>query len=115
MALPCEACGKPVHETAVDCPHCGESTGVPADPIAEHEIDVMEKFPLPLPDTTPNPLLVQHAGRAGVIDPFGRAVVDGVAKIVGAAAELLSDDDDEPVPRAIARARPKPRRNRKPT
>lgn len=107
MAVPCQTCGKPVHETVVDCPHCGESTGTPVDPIAEHEIDVMEKFPLPLPDATPNPLFAQHGGRAAVIDPLSRAVVGGVAKIVGAAAELLDHDDDEPVPRAIARAKPK--------
>jgi hypothetical protein len=109
MALPCQACGKPVHETAVDCPHCGDATGVPVDPIAEHEIDVLEKFPVPLPDTRPNPLLAQHSGRGAVIDPIGRAVVDGVVKIVGAAAELIGDDD-EPVPRAVARRKPKRKR-----
>jgi hypothetical protein len=107
MALPCEACGKPVHEMAVDCPHCGEPTGVPVDPIAEHEIDVMEKFPLPLPDATPNPLLAQHSGAGAVLEPISRAVVGGVAKIVGA---VIADDDDEPVPRAIARRKPKRRR-----
>jgi hypothetical protein len=38
MAIPCEACGRPVNEEVVVCPHCGGPTGVPVDPVAEHQV-----------------------------------------------------------------------------
>jgi hypothetical protein len=38
VAIPCDVCGEPVHERAVKCPHCGDFTGVPVDPIAAAEI-----------------------------------------------------------------------------
>lgn len=49
MAIDCNACGKPVHETVVTCPHCGEATGVPIDPIAEIEVSLLPALPPPPP------------------------------------------------------------------
>jgi hypothetical protein len=43
VAIPCDACGEPVHETSVKCPHCGDFTGVPIDPIAAAEISTLPK------------------------------------------------------------------------
>jgi hypothetical protein len=102
MAIPCESCGKPVHETAVDCPHCGDPTGVPVDPIAEHEIELMDEV-TPPPSQNLDPLPFMHDKHHVVIDPITHAIANGVAKI----ADAVRDDDDEPVPRAIARERPK--------
>ena len=54
MAIPCEKCREPVHEQIVICPHCGEPTGVPTDPIAVATIELLleseaKPEPLPLP------------------------------------------------------------------
>ena len=100
MAVACESCGQPVHETAVDCPHCGELTGVPVDPIAETEIELLPELG-DKPKENPIPLLDR---RHAVIDPIGRAVATGVARLAEAVAPA---DDDERLPRAIARKRPK--------
>lgn len=45
MAIPCNMCGNPVHEQSVKCPHCGEATGVPVDPLARATIETMRKIP----------------------------------------------------------------------
>lgn len=44
VAIPCNACSKPVHSQAVICPHCGEPTGVAADPTltAEEAVAAVE-------------------------------------------------------------------------
>jgi len=59
-----------VHEQAVVCPHCGEPTGVPADPIAELEIAQLEPveeanpvLPLALEPSTPAPELPRAIAR----------------------------------------------------
>ena len=87
MAIPCAACGKPVHEHAVKCPHCGDLTGVPVDPLALAEADATLELPREQP--------IEHR------------VVETIAKVVtyafDAAAELIRRDDDEPLPRATAR------------
>ena len=54
MPISCEHCDQPVHEQTVICPHCGDPSGVPRDPIALAEISVMieledEPEPAPLP------------------------------------------------------------------
>jgi hypothetical protein len=41
-----------VHEQVVICPHCAGPTGVPADPIAQAEIEVMR----PVDEHQPSPL-----------------------------------------------------------
>jgi hypothetical protein len=52
VAIPCEKCGQPVHEQVVICPHCGDASGVPTDPIAVAEIEVMS----PQEEHGPSPL-----------------------------------------------------------
>src|SRR5689334_11379538 len=102
MPIPCVSCAKPVFEQAVVCPHCGEPSGVPADPIAESEIATLPELPPAVHPIDPLPLETASS----IFEPIERAVVEGVAKVVGAAFELIGDtdrDDDEPVPRAIAR------------
>ena len=54
MPISCEYCNQPVHEQTVICPHCGDPSGAPHDPIALAEISVMleledEPEPAPLP------------------------------------------------------------------
>jgi hypothetical protein len=54
VAIPCEHCDQPVHEQTVICPHCGQPSGAPRDPIALAEISVLleleaEPEPAPLP------------------------------------------------------------------
>ncbi len=62
MAIPCEKCSKPVHEQVVVCPHCGELSGVPSDPIAEAEISVMTEIDGE-PEPPPLPLMLQQPAR----------------------------------------------------
>jgi hypothetical protein len=54
VPISCEHCHLPVHEQTVICPHCGDPSGVPRDPIALAEISVLleledEPEPAPLP------------------------------------------------------------------
>jgi hypothetical protein len=80
VAIPCEACGEPVHEQAVKCPHCGDFSGVPVDPIAAAEIATQ-------------PILKPE------IDPafaFGEAVI-------GVVDAVTSHPDNAELPRAVAR------------
>jgi len=96
MAIPCESCGSPVHEQVVVCPHCANDTGVPADPIATSEISL-------LPELTTEPTRDNRSLLIDAIAPIGRVV----SAVVVTAAKGLADDDDEPLPRAIAREKPK--------
>jgi hypothetical protein len=100
MAIPCEVCGKPVHEQVVVCPHCGNDTGVPADPIAELEIAAL-----------PELAAAEPADEQGPRDPHGALgrLADGVAKVVSSTAHLVigDDADDGSLPRAIAREKPR--------
>jgi hypothetical protein len=82
VAIPCDACGEPVHEQAVKCPHCGDFSGVPIDPIAAAEIS-----------TQP---IVKPAIDLDVA--FGEAVIG----IVDAVTNVASPDNAE-LPRAVAR------------
>ena len=107
MSVPCEACGKPVHEQAVKCPHCGELSGVPVDPVAAAAIEAMPVLrelpsaPLPIWPDAGHSLHVPNEGEILV----AQAIVSGVARVVDAAIELVKPDDpdDDPLPRAIAR------------
>jgi hypothetical protein len=47
-----------VNEHVVVCPHCGELSGVPTDPIAVAEISVMS--PLEEPEPAPLPFLLEN-------------------------------------------------------
>ena len=90
MAIACDACGKPVHEQAVRCPHCGDLTGVPVDPIAAAEISVTATA-IDLPSA----------------EPLEARVVSAIVDVVSAAIELVKPErsDDDPVPRATARTK----------
>ncbi len=96
MAIACDACGKPVHEQAVRCPHCGDLTGVPVDQIAAAEVRVTPATAIGLPRDA-EPLEARVAS----------AIVDVVSHAIGAAVELVKPDepDDDPVPRATARTK----------
>jgi hypothetical protein len=66
VAIPCEKCREPVHEQIVICPHCGEPTGVPTDPIAIATIELLlasEAKPEPLP----LPLMVRRSRPGKVV------------------------------------------------
>jgi len=58
VPIPCAECRKPVHEQSVICPHCGELTGIPQDPIALAEISVMTELDLD-PEPAPLPYLLE--------------------------------------------------------
>jgi hypothetical protein len=110
MAIPCASCGNPVHEQVVVCPHCAYDTGVPADPIAETEIATLPELPAPEP--------TEHLvdGNRRLVEPLGRAVATGVAKVVSAFDRVVDDDADHgPLPRAIAREKPRHDTNTKTT
>jgi hypothetical protein len=95
VAIPCDACGQPVHEQAVRCPHCGDYTGVPVDPVAAAEVELIPAvLARPRADELP-------------LDGVASALVDVVSHAIGAAAELVKPDrpDDDPLPRATARHR----------
>jgi len=100
MAIPCESCGNPVHEQVVVCPHCAYDTGVPADPIAETEIATLPELPAREPTQEQVALDPHRAGR-----------------LLNAALALVVDDDadDGPLPRAIAREKPRHDTNTKTT
>lgn len=68
MAIPCEKCHAPVHEQTVICPHCGQPTGVPTDPVAVATIEMLiagdtkpEPLPLPLMVRRSQPAKVENA------------------------------------------------------
>lgn len=82
MAIPCEVCGEPVHEQAVKCPHCGDFTGVPVDPIAAAEISTQ---PIVKPE------IDLHVA-------FGETVVSIVEAVTSEPEQA-----DAELPRAIAR------------
>ena len=105
MAIPCESCGKRVHEQVVVCPHCGHDTGVPADPLAESEIATLPELPAPQPTHEQVPL----NAHGGLIGPLGSAIANGVTVVINAAFDLVVDEDsnDGPLPRAIAREKPR--------
>jgi hypothetical protein len=96
VAIACDACGKPVHEQAVKCPHCGDFTGVPVDPVAAAEISVTTATAIDLPRDD-EPLEARVAS----------TIVDAVSHAISVAVELVKPDepDDDPVPRATARAK----------
>ena len=80
MAIPCEKCHEPVHEQVVICPHCGEPSGVPLDPIAVAAIELLkaadpkpEPLPLPLMVRSSEPPKVAHAREPG--DELPKAIV----------------------------------------
>ena len=81
MAIPCDACGEPVHEQAVKCPHCGDFTGVAIDPIAAAEIST-------LPIVKPEVDLQVAFGETMI------AIVDAVTS---------AEPDNRELPRAVAR------------
>jgi hypothetical protein len=57
VAIPCQQCDQPVHEHVVICPHCGGTTGVPDDPLALAEIEILDELERKTP-TVPLPLLL---------------------------------------------------------
>ncbi|HEY1816936.1 MAG TPA: hypothetical protein VGG74_31525 [Kofleriaceae bacterium] len=95
MAISCEACGLPVHENVVKCPHCGSFTGTPADPIAVAEAEgAMATAQEPIDDRLP------------LEARFATAIADAVTHAIDVASELVkSEQADDRLPRA--RARPK--------
>ena len=97
MAIPCEACSRPVHEQAVVCPHCGDHTGVPADPDAAVLVAALPAVPeaVTAPPSTPEEAV------ASVIAP----IVEAIGVAVGSALELLGGEPESPLPRAVARER----------
>jgi hypothetical protein len=84
VAIPCDVCGEPVHEQAVKCPHCGDFTGVPVDPIAAAEIATQ---PIVKPEVD------LHVA-------FGETVVSIVDAVTSSEPDVRADAE---LPRAIAR------------
>jgi hypothetical protein len=86
VAIPCAACGQPVHDRAVKCPHCGDLTGVPVDPLAVAEARATTSAAV-LPD-----------------EALDARVANAIVAALRALAELVArDGDDDPLPRATAR------------
>jgi hypothetical protein len=115
VAIPCNVCGKPVHSQAVICPHCGEPTGVAADPTLTGEEAVAavelariqaDTYVAPLPltgsgyggyDYEPELALIGGAAVAAfAVGAVVKSVVEAVVEERGAHPEL---------PQAIARER----------
>ena len=70
---------------------------MPSDPVAEDEIAALPELP-PTPVVTPAPAVSID------LDPLAGIVAGGVALVL----ELIgTEPDDEPLPRAIARERPR--------
>jgi hypothetical protein len=92
MAIPCEACGQPVHEKVVKCPHCGDFTGTPADPVAVAEAEDA----VGAVENRIDPSLPLEAR-------FANAIADAVTNAIDAASELVKSDRDERLPRATVR------------
>jgi len=118
VAIPCNACGKPVHSQAVICPHCGDATGVAADPTLTGEDAVAavelariqaDTYIAPLPFTgssyggygyDPEVTLIGGAAVAAfAVGAVVKSVVEAVVEERGAYPEL---------PQAIARERTPP-------
>lgn len=94
VAIPCNECGKPRHEQAVKCPHCGGFTGTPADPVAVAEA----QGTMALAHDPIDPHLPPEAR-------FAAAIADAVTSAIDVASELVKPDapDDERLPRATVR------------
>ena len=94
VPIPCNECGKPVHEHAVKCPHCGGFTGTPADPVAVAEAEGA----IALADDP----IDQHMPLEA---RFAAAIADAVTNAIDAASELVKSDSpaDERLPRATVR------------
>jgi hypothetical protein len=91
-----------VNELVVECPHCGEPSGVPPDPVAAAEIELLPELPPRTEGDNTEAVVVLTSG--------GSPFVDGIARVVGAGLDLFTNDDvaaDEPIPRAIAREKPR--------
>jgi hypothetical protein len=89
MAIACEACGEPVHEQVVVCPHCGERSGVAADVLA-----TQQSLALLATDARPP------------VDSAIEALVGALGTAVDSALDWLDGDGESELPRAIARERP---------
>ena len=104
------ACGSPVHETVVKCPHCGGRTGAaPSKPTAAEALAIAQleerRFYNEL-EIASTPVL---ATPVPVMSGF--TALGLVAEVVAAAAAAGSLDEPLPpsdVPRAIARERTRP-------
>lgn len=118
VAIPCNACSKPVHPRAVICPHCGDHTGVAADPrLTAEEAAADVEFARIGPDTyvAPPTRIGSDDSRHGY-DP-GLALIGGAAVAViavGAAVKavveaVIEERGTRPeLPQAIARERTPP-------
>jgi len=105
------ACGGPVHETAVKCPHCGGRTGAaPSKPTAAEALAIAQleerRFYNEL-EVASTPVLLTP-----IPVTSGFAALELVAGMVAAAASSLDEPEPVPppaeIPRAIARERPRP-------
>ncbi|MDX2093782.1 MAG: hypothetical protein SFX73_38445 [Kofleriaceae bacterium] len=107
MAIPCGACGKPVHPSVVICAHCGGETGVApdrrmsgAEALAVIEVEAIRNTP-PVPH---DPYLRTWDAPVGGLDVVV-AVVESAVNAVGAWTERRGEPQ---IPRAIARINPRP-------
>ena len=103
------ACGSPVHETVVKCPHCGGRTGAaPSKPTAAEALAIAQleerRFYNEL-EIASTPVL---ATPVPVMSGF--TALGLVAEVVAAAASSLDEPGPAPaeIPRAIARERTRP-------
>jgi len=99
MAIPCDACGEPVHEQVVVCPHCAGPTGVPIDPIAKATIETLPALEPPPPDED------VQAAQILSTSTGPNPIVSGLARLLASDGDGDSEPDSEPLPRAIARRR----------
>jgi hypothetical protein len=77
VAIPCEKCREPVHEQVVICPHCGQPTGVPTDPIAVATIEILIAS-----DAKPEPLPLPLMVRRSQPPKAERVAADGLPKAI---------------------------------
>jgi hypothetical protein len=113
VPIPCGACRQPVHEHAVDCPHCGEATGVVANPkwTAEERAAAIELVQIEGDRYIPPE---RGGGPVHLYDPelavLGLAAGAVVAVVKTAVEAVLDERRSQPaIPRAIARERTGPR------
>lgn len=118
MAIPCNACSKPVYPQAVVCPHCGEPTGVVADTTltGEEAVAAVELARIQSDTYIAPPRLTGSDYGGFGYDPelalIGGAAVAALA--VGAVVKsmveaVVEDRGARPeLPQAIARERPPP-------
>ena len=114
MPVPCGSCAAPVHEHAVECPHCGLPTGIQPDrTLTAEEAAAAVELARIESDTyiPPPPARTGGFGYNPELAVIGAAVVVGavVKSAVDAITSERAERESQPeLPRAIAREKSAP-------